>query len=61
MVLKWLFLNKTHNSSSPIAELSSHRPWYVSCEAVLSRNCSATRPAKNNILYKFHQLEEQNS
>lgn len=41
-VLKWLFLKKTHSWFSFTVELSSYNPWYVSCEAVLSRKASAS-------------------
>lgn len=44
MVLKWLFLKKTQSSPSCTVDVSSHKPWYVSCVAVLFRNCSATMP-----------------
>lgn len=46
MVLKWLFLKNTQSSPSWTAEVNSHSPWYVSCVAVLFRNCSATNPIK---------------
>lgn len=44
MVLKWLLRKKTLSSSSFTAAVSSHSPWYVSWEAVDSRNCSAISP-----------------
>lgn len=45
IVLKWLLRKKTLSSSSFTAAVSSHSPWYVSWEAVDSRNCSAISPA----------------
>lgn len=44
IVLKWLLRKKTLSSSSFTAAVSSHSPWYVSWEAVDSRNCSAISP-----------------
>lgn len=45
MVLKWLLRKKTPSSPSRARAVSSHSPWNVSCDAVDSRNCSATSPA----------------
>lgn len=44
MVLKWLLRKKTPSSPSRARAVSSHSPWKVSCDAVDSRNCSATSP-----------------
>lgn len=44
MVLKWLLRKKTLSSPSRARAVSSHSPWKVSCDAVASRNCSATSP-----------------
>lgn len=52
-VLKWLLRKKMHSSLSLTVDDSSHSPWYVSCEAVLSRNCSA-RSAVNRLPYNRH-------
>jgi hypothetical protein len=51
MVLKWLFRNNTASSSWPMAAFSSQSPWYVSCEAVRSRNCSAIRAGRTESKY----------
>jgi hypothetical protein len=45
-VQKWLFLKNTQSWSGFTVEDSSHRPWYVSCDAVLSKKPSATSAVK---------------